>query len=164
MTQVYILFAIRVLSALLLLSFLAGIAWLAYQDLRLSAQLVQQEQRIQGHLRVVGSESGELSEGTLFPMQTVTTIGRAQGSTVVLNDSYVSNEHALLTHRIKHWWLEDLRSSNGTLLNDIAIAEAVVVSSGDIITIGGTRLLVEPLSYNGLEKQKANEQINDSSS
>ena len=161
MSQVAILFGIRLLSALLLLAFFGVLAWLAYQDLRLSAQLAGQDQQSAGHLRVLDSENGQLATGTLFPMLPATTIGRAQSSTVVLNDGYVSNDHALLTHRGKQWWLEDLNSSNGTLLNEIAITEAVIVSAGDIITIGGTRLLLEPKSYNGLDKHKKDERLND---
>ena len=144
MTQAYILFGIRLLSALLLLIFLGGIAWLAYQDLRTSAQLAKLDQHSRGYLRVVSDDRGELASGTLFPLLAVTTIGRAQGSTIVLDDSYVSSEHAILTNRANLWWIEDLDSRNGTLLNDIPLTAPAVISAGDIITIGGTQLKVEP--------------------
>ncbi|MCB0017952.1 MAG: FHA domain-containing protein, partial [Anaerolineales bacterium] len=41
------------------------------------------------------------------------------------------------------WLLEDLDSRNGTLLNQINVHEPTVVSSGDIIMIGDTKLKVE---------------------
>lgn len=162
MAQTYILFGLRLLSAILLLIFLGGIAWLAYQDLRVSAQLAKQEQRSHGYLRVVKNESGDLASGTLFPMLPVTTIGRAQGSTIVLDDGYVSSEHALLTQRANLWWLEDLSSRNGTLLNDIPLQEAVVISAGDIITIGGTHLKAEPDSFVTIKQPTGIESSNDS--
>ena len=158
MTQLYILFGIRLLSALLLLIFLGGLAWIAYQDLRATAQLLNQEQRSQGYLRVLGSAGGGYAAGTLFPMLPVTTIGRAQGCAILIEDSYVSNEHALLTQRGQQWWIEDLNSSNGTLLNDIPLTNEVVLSAGDIITIGGTRLMVETASIAG-QDQRNNESI-----
>ncbi|MDX1417572.1 MAG: FHA domain-containing protein [Candidatus Promineifilaceae bacterium] len=146
MVQAYVLFGIRILSAILLLLFLGLIAWLAYQDLRASTQIAEQRRRSYGYLRVVASTSAALPVGALLPLVPVTTIGRSPGCTIVLNDDYASNEHAMLTFRSNHWWLEDLDSSNGTLLNDILLTEAVVLSAGDIIYIGDTRLKVEPAS------------------
>jgi pSer/pThr/pTyr-binding forkhead associated (FHA) protein len=160
MTQAYILFGIRLLSALLLLIFLGGLAWIAYQDLRATAQLLKQEKQSQGFLRVLSSDNRDFAAGTLFPMLPVTTIGRAQGCTILIDDGYVSSEHAMLTQRGKQWWLEDLGSSNGTFLNDIALTEAVVLSVGDIIAIGGTRLMVEPASFAG-QDQRNNESFDD---
>ena len=80
---------------------------------------------------------------TAFPLHPLTSIGRAQSATIVIDDSYVSQEHALLTARGGQWWLEDLSSRNGTLLNGVLLAETAVVSSGDIITIGSVQLKVE---------------------
>ena len=73
----------------------------------------------------------------------MTGIGRAQGNTIVIDDGYVSSEHVLITHRGKQWWIEDLGSRNGTLLNDLPLTETTVVSGGDIITVGGSQLRIE---------------------
>jgi hypothetical protein len=145
MNQALLFYGLRLLSAIILLAFLAAVAWLVYQDLRLSADLAQQ-QRSYGHLRVIASEGGTLGLDTLFPLIPVTSIGRAPGNTVVIDDGYVSNEHVLITRRGKQWWLEDLGSRNGTLLNDLWLTEPVVISVGDVIVLGGTRLKIEPES------------------
>lgn len=145
MTQLTIIFGLRMLSAILLLVFLGLIAWLAYQDIRATAALGQQGEQHYGYLRVVGADSGDPVPGTLFPLLPVTTIGRAQGSTIMLEDSYVSSEHAIVAFRANHWWLEDLESRNGTQLNDVPLTDAVVLGAGDIIAIGGIRLKVEPI-------------------
>ncbi len=81
--------------------------------------------------------------GASFPLLPVTTLGRAPTNTVVLNDSFCSQEHALLARRAGQWWLEDLRSSNGTRLNGEPVNEPVVVSSGDVIGVGRVDLKVE---------------------
>jgi pSer/pThr/pTyr-binding forkhead associated (FHA) protein len=70
-------------------------------------------------------------------------IGRASSNTVVVEDDYVSSEHALLSLRGSQWWLEDLNSRNGTLLNDIALDSPAVVTVGDVVTIGNTRFKLE---------------------
>jgi len=143
MNQALLLFALRLLSGAILIAFLAVIAWLIYKDLRLSANAAQY-QRTDGHLRVIDSEIGGLEIDTLIPLYPVTSIGRAQSNTIVIEDSYVSSEHVLITHRGKQWWLEDMGSRNGTLLNDIPLTEPAVLSAGDVIGVGGTRLRVEP--------------------
>ncbi len=146
MSLPYLLFGLRVISALLLLAFLAGIAWMIYRELQSTTQLLEQQDRQQGFLRVVGSENGAATVGMVFPLHPETSIGRSQSCAITLDDSFVSNEHAVLLHRAQQWWLEDMGSSNGTLLNDIQVTEPVVISPGDIITIGGTRLMVEPFT------------------
>ena len=125
MNGAFILLLLRMLSALILLGFLGRHGLV---DLPGSATLLpsrrQKARAIQGHLRVLASDSTTAWEGTIFPLLPVTRIGRAEHNTIVLEDAFVSAEHALLTRREGQWWLEDLNSRNGTLLNDLAITEA----------------------------------------
>ena len=88
------------------------------------------------------AETAELA-GTSFPLLPLTSLGRGPMNTVVLNDTFCSQEHALVTWRGGQWWLEDRNSSNGTRLNGEKIAGPVVVSSGDVIGIGQIALKVE---------------------
>jgi pSer/pThr/pTyr-binding forkhead associated (FHA) protein len=143
MDPAVILLLLRLLSAALLLGFLGLIAWLIYQDVRLTKAVLARQQQVSGALRVVASESGEPAVDTLYSLTPITSIGRAKSSTIVLDEGYVSTEHALLVQRGGQWWLEDLGSRNGTLLNGVELAETAVVSAGDVITIGGTALKVE---------------------
>jgi hypothetical protein len=138
-----ILLILRVLSALLLLGFLGLIAWLIYQDLKVAAATVAFQGHVQGQLRVVANESGNPAVDTMFPLLPVTTIGRAGTNTIVLPDGYASGQHALITRRDGQWWLEDQGSRNGTLLNEIPVQQAAVISAGDVISIGGTQLKIE---------------------
>lgn len=138
-----VLLLLRLLSAVLLLAFLGVFAWLIYQDVRLTRAVLALQQQQTGGLRVVASAAGDPALDTVFPLRPVTSIGRARSSTILLDDGYVSNEHVLLTQRNGQWWLEELGSRNGTLLNGAPLVETAVVSAGDIITIGGTELKVE---------------------
>lgn len=143
MDPAVILLLLRLLSAALLLGFLGLIAWLIYQDVGLTRAVLARQQAASGGLRVVASESGEPAVDTVYTLNPITSIGRAKSSTIVLDDGYVSTEHALLLQRGGQWWLEDLGSRNGTLLNGVKLAETAVVSAGDVITIGGTALKLE---------------------
>jgi putative membrane protein len=78
-----------------------------------------------------------------FPLLPITTIGRASSNTIVLDNGYVSTEHVLITRRGDQWWLEDMGSRNGTLLNGVELGESAVISVGDVIGIGQTQFKVE---------------------
>lgn len=143
MTPTVVLFALRLLGALLLLGFLSVLVWFIYQDLRAVATAVAAQERVHGRLRVVDSPSGKPAVDTLYPLLPVTSVGRANSNTIVLDDGYVSGEHALLTLRGGAWWATDLGSRNGTLLNALPLTEPTVVSTGDLLTIGNTQLRLE---------------------
>lgn len=74
--------------------------------------------------------------GTVFDLQTETTIGRAPGCGVVVDDPRVSKLHARLFHSGGRWVVEDLGSTNGTLLNDHVLDLAKNVGAGDRIQVG----------------------------
>lgn len=138
-----VLWFLRLGSAALLLGFLGAMAWLIYQDMRLTSQLLLQQEQVRGYLRVIASESETPALDTCYTLQSVTGIGRSRRNMVVVDNTYTSSEHALVTWRGHQWWLEDLGSRNGTLLNGVPLTETAVVSAGDIITIGGTQFRLE---------------------
>lgn len=67
------------------------------------------------------------------------TIGRTQDCEVVLRDPATSRHHARIVPVEDGFVLEDLGSTNGTLLNDEAI-ERALLEDGDVVTIGTTRI------------------------
>jgi hypothetical protein len=70
-------------------------------------------------------------------------IGRDPGQDVALNDKTVSTNHARLSFHHKHWWLEDMDSTNGTFLNEEPLASPVVIETGDLIRCGQVTLTVQ---------------------
>jgi hypothetical protein len=67
------------------------------------------------------------------------TMGRLATSGIQLTDSNASREHAAFVRQGSGWAIEDLGSTNGTLLNGVPVTRAVL-SDGDVIEIGVTRL------------------------
>lgn len=67
------------------------------------------------------------------------TVGRASSCEIVVADGNASRQHARLEARDGEWWIVDLDSTNGTLVNDALVKERRL-GSGDRITIGGTVL------------------------
>ena len=68
-------------------------------------------------------------------------IGRSTEA-IPLRDDSVSRRHAELTPDEGRWWLRDLDSTNGTLLNGEVVIDRVALSAGDRIQCGDTVLLV----------------------
>jgi len=69
-------------------------------------------------------------------------IGRDPASDFVLEDSTVSAKHTRLSFRQGQWWVEDLRSTNGTYLNQEPITTSLVITSGDEIRCGQVALTI----------------------
>jgi pSer/pThr/pTyr-binding forkhead associated (FHA) protein len=70
----------------------------------------------------------------------LTTIGRTPKNTVSIDDPYLSGEHAEIVRESGAWWVRDKGSTNGTLLNGVAVGGRTAIRAGDIVQFGGIRL------------------------
>ena len=133
--------ALRIAFIALLYFFLFQVMRVIVRDLRNVAPSdgVQSKARY-GRLVVVETGRSHLSPGMTFTLQAVTSLGRKPSNTIVLDDDFVSSEHALISWRDGRAWLEDVASTNGTYLNDAEVTRPAALSEGDIIGIGGVRL------------------------
>ena len=164
-----LLLILRVIAGLLLMAIMGSVFWVVWRDYRVAAHVIDQSHRQRGRLIVIQTgvtpideDAGEIAHhdttdlaetlealetaqlvGASFPLLPLTTLGRAPTNTIVLNDTFCSQDHARLTWRGGQWWLEDRHSSNGTRLNGQPVNEAIVVSSGDVIGVGRVELKVE---------------------
>jgi len=137
-----LLLALRILLVVLLYAFLAAMLLMLWRDLR-RATTGHETTRPGGRLVVLDTAEERLAVGTTFPLQPVTSVGRLPSNTILLPDTYASGQHSLLTWREGQWWLEDLDSHNGTLLNGVRINGPTVISAGDVIGVGRTQLKLE---------------------
>jgi hypothetical protein len=82
-----------------------------------------------------------IENGPSYPLSAdVTTIGRGGGVDVALSDPTVSRLHCELVRRGEHVYVCDQGlSSNGTLVNGRPVSRRVL-SDGDVVQVGRTRL------------------------
>ena len=80
--------------------------------------------------------------GQVFELGTESalSIGRAKANEVVVNDVSVSSEHCRIRPEDGHFVLHDLKSTNGTFVNERRVTRHVL-SEGDVVKIGETSLL-----------------------
>ena len=74
--------------------------------------------------------------------QGTTTIGRASDNSITLDDTAVSSHHAKIVTLFHTSYIEDLDSTNGTLLNGKPVQKRTL-HSGDVISLGNHQLLFQ---------------------
>lgn len=84
--------------------------------------------------------SGALA-GSMLPLTSLPiTIGRAPSNTLVIEDDYASSHHARLYPTAEGWVVEDLNSTNGTLVNGAPLTGAVLLPVGVPVSIGHSQV------------------------
>ncbi|NLC77413.1 MAG: FHA domain-containing protein [Clostridia bacterium] len=71
------------------------------------------------------------------------SIGRSPQNDVIIDVPYVSARHAQLEKRGEELWIQDLNSTNGTVVNGHRIRGERQISCQDSVSIGGVFLGVE---------------------
>ena len=69
-------------------------------------------------------------------------VGRSPSSDIVVDEPYVSSTHARFTLQGPALVLEDMGSTNGTLVNGRPIGQAVTLREGDEVQVGDTIMRV----------------------
>jgi hypothetical protein len=144
-----LLFVLRIVLLLLLYGFLGILAWLIWRDLRRAGASTPQGRRrgAEGaQLVVIASGDSGYAEGQQLALEPVSTIGRDLSNDIVLADAYASTRHARVERQSDgRFWLVDLGSSNGTVLNGQQVRPNVPVplDTGDVIRIGKVELKYE---------------------
>jgi hypothetical protein len=102
-------------------------------------------QRVKGHgawtVSVVQGPR-ELT-GVSLPIAGPVVIGRSPGADIVIGDDFVSGRHARLAPSNGGAVIEDLGSTNGTVLNGQPVTGVRSLRAGDSIDIGAVRLKVD---------------------
>jgi hypothetical protein len=93
---------------------------------------------------LIAERGGGLAEGTRFDLFGGLSIGRSSDADVQIDDRYASGVHARIYSHHGHFYLEDLKSTNGTLLNDASLTGEAELVPGDAIRIGDTEFRFEP--------------------
>jgi pSer/pThr/pTyr-binding forkhead associated (FHA) protein len=130
------LLIIRLAMALALYGFLGWAVWTLWRDIQRQSELMATS-RIPEIKLVNRVEAEELSYQFTIPDM---VIGRDQTCDLILDEKTVSAEHARLSYHHGNWWVEDLHSRNGTLLNLELVNTPAVLTSGDELQLGQVML------------------------
>ena len=149
MTGDALVLVLRVAFAALLYLFLFRLVTAIRRDLaraaRASPDVAPAAARVAaGRLIVLEGSAAGLESGRSIPLSNEVLIGRALECQVRLTNSLVSAQHARLRRVDGRWVLEDLNSTNGTLLNQRPVSGEQPVEYGDVIGVGDVRMKLAP--------------------
>lgn len=85
---------------------------------------------------LVIEHGGGLREGDRYDLFGGLSIGRSADADVRIDDRYASGLHARMYPRGGRYYLEDMNSTNGTLLNDASVTGEAELVPGDRVRIG----------------------------
>jgi len=138
------LFLLRLVAGGLLLALLGLVMLVIVRDYRKTTHQINARRRIYGYLTPLQNVDDFYVEvGEKLPLMMFTSLGRSPTSNIVIDDTFASNDHAFIMLRNGQWWLEDRKSKNGTLLNEMPLEQPVVITHGDTIGIGNKRYRFE---------------------
>jgi hypothetical protein len=137
------LFVLRLAFIALLYLFLYQLVRVTLKDLAARAESTGMGEAGQAVPRQAGARlivvkpgATGFEPGAAFVLHSTTVVGRHSDSTLVLDDTSVSAEHAELTVQRGRWWVRDLGSTNGTTLNGAVIPGMAAVDNDDVVQFG----------------------------
>lgn len=92
---------------------------------------------------LVAAAGGGLEPGLRFDAFGGVSIGRSSEADIRIEDRYASSIHARVFPGPGGFIVEDMRSTNGTLLNGQTLEGEALLEPGDRISIGDTDLIFE---------------------
>ena len=140
-----VLLILRAGMALVLYAFLGWALYVLWRDLHQQQKATQEHQKSAEIWLVI-----ELDEDTQTRrfQGTEVILGRDPTCTCTLPSETVSVRHARFLFHHAQWWIEDLKSTNGTYLNAEAVQVPTVVTPGDVIRCGAVVLTISEGSQN----------------
>ncbi len=136
---------------LLRIGFIALLYLFLYQIIRVSMrELVAlsrsptnargQTKRRSASLVLIEPAESALPIGTTFGLNGQTIVGRHPDCDLIIQEPYMSSEHAELTPFNGIWQIKDLGSTNGTYLNGRSVLQVEDIKPGDVIQFGRVKL------------------------
>ncbi|HKT82967.1 MAG TPA: FHA domain-containing protein [Solirubrobacterales bacterium] len=92
---------------------------------------------------LIAERGGGLEAGERFDLIGGLSIGRSAEADVRIEDRYASGVHARIFSRDGRTYIEDMSSTNGTLLNDATLKGEAELIDGDVVRIGDTEFRYE---------------------
>ena len=133
-----VLLLIRAILALTLYAFLGWAIITIWRDLRQQKASIQSQQPPEISLQI---QNGDEVLNRVF-RGTEITLGRDPTCECTLFSETVSGHHARFAYHHGQWWLEDLKSTNGTFINGEYLTTAIVVIPGDQIQCGDIQIII----------------------
>jgi len=136
----YLTMALRIVVIAIIYFVIYQIIKIMYMDMK---GVKRKEKQKTFALEVVEApDHSETMEKKLYPIKSISTIGRGKENTIILNDPYASSRHAEVFTEGGRLFIKDLNSTNKTYKNGVSITGIEEIFEGDTIKIGQTMFRV----------------------
>lgn len=129
----------RYIFILLIYLFMIGIIRMIYLDIKSMGSSISDGTSYLKLLNRKDTLPFKIKE--VYILEDDVSIGRGTQNNIVLRDPYISKSHARITLDEEEYFLEDLDSANGTLVNDTRVLDVVKLKDGDRIKFGQVEFL-----------------------
>ncbi|MCC6259804.1 MAG: FHA domain-containing protein [Anaerolineales bacterium] len=131
---------LRLLMAIALYSFLGWAVYLLWREINKQGYALANRRVPNIGITIQSAHSPQIERHFSQPE---IILGRDPGCDIPLKgDDTISTRHAQISYHHGQWWAQDLASTNGTSLNQLPLTTPTVLTSGDEIRCGNSRLLV----------------------
>lgn len=137
LSKLSLIFKIIIIGIIYIIIFLA--LRIMYKDIKNGGKKPRSSNGKSFGLEVVSAgNNSNLRKGGVIPVRGEISIGRKNDNLLILDDPYASGHHARVYMKNNDCILEDLGSTNGTLLNGAKVNGREYLNAGDEIRIGST--------------------------
>ena len=119
---------------------LYGFLWIVARAVRshLGAAAGASAERASSTLAVIGVLEPAAAAGKVLSVERPTLIGRGAEADITFDDPFLSDRHVRFDRVEGRLVIEDLGSTNGTLVNGIPVVGRRTLDRGDVIRVGQT--------------------------
>lgn len=129
----------RYIFILLIYLFMIGIIRMIYLDIKSMRSSINDGD---SYLKLLNrKDTLPFKVNEVYVIDNDVTIGRGAQNDIILKDPYISKSHAKIIIDENEYFLEDLNSVNGTLINDEKVFDVVKLKDGDRIKLGQIEFL-----------------------
>lgn len=129
----------RYIFILIIYLFILAIIRLIYLDIK---SMYSVEEEIGSYLKLINrKEMIPYKIKEEYALNNKITIGRGNQNDIILRDPYVSKKHLKIVEDEGKYFLEDLKSANGTYLNNQKVLDVTMLKNGDRIKLGQIEFL-----------------------
>lgn len=130
---------LRFLFVLIVLSFVYSVVRMIVLDLRVS---IAKAPLAKAYLKLLNDPYYfDFPIRDAYYLSDNTTIGRADDNSVVLKDPLISKHHAHILSDNGRYYIDDLGSTNVTLVNEVPVRQPVELTDRDIISLGSIHFM-----------------------
>lgn len=132
---------LRYLFITIIYMFIFGIIRMIYLDIsRMNIPVQAVLPTKYPYLLVLNKKSLPFNVKEFYPLDKHDLVIGRKGCDICFEDVTLSSKHVHIWYSDNEWHLEDMKSKNGTFLNDERVTEQYFLDDGDIIKIGQIEL------------------------